>query len=96
MNVGESIANDQPDTTESVVDSLFSVLTTFRGPLSRPLRQDIADVAIDADRAALREQGYAIVKVGTVPSWMERASSVPFESIATGKVQTFYIKGPGE
>jgi hypothetical protein len=56
-----------PDTTEAVAEALYD--GTKRNAI--PYLVDAAK-AIAADRKALEEQGYAIVKVGDVPPWMER------------------------
>jgi hypothetical protein len=55
------------DTTEAVLEALK------RGdPVYRPFATfSAARTAIEADRKALAEAGYVIVKVGKVPPWME-------------------------
>jgi hypothetical protein len=54
-----------PDTTEAVIEAIYHLVGN---PL---MERPAASAAIAADRKALEEQGYAIVKVGEIPPWME-------------------------
>jgi hypothetical protein len=61
-----------PDTTEAVRKALDDE-RLLREPYTRVLIPRIAEEAIAADRKALAEHGYAIVKIGEVPPWMKPA-----------------------
>jgi hypothetical protein len=58
-----------PDTTEAVVKDVYG-----DGAWAED-RDDVA-VILAADRKALAEQGYVIVRVGEVPPWMEPCGHV--------------------
>jgi hypothetical protein len=62
-----------PDTTEVVARALIGSDSRW----SAFVTKDRMAVAIAADRNALDEQGYAIVKVGEVLPWMEAEHICP-------------------
>ena len=62
----------EPDTTEAVTKALEQ--KWFGGHVEKS--SVLAAVAIAADRQALTEQGYEIVKRGDVPDWMQECGRI--------------------
>lgn len=69
------VVNELPDTSEAVALAI-ALRTNPSSTRGNSLDVEIAATAITADRAALAEAGYEIVKVGGCPSWMSWCASV--------------------